>query len=168
MLYVNRSVNSLRRMFSLNSLAGVTLVLLGGAGSGVATAQEHAAFTGGGPSEDRTAVAAVLREYLRVTDEQSQASIARSFHPTALLMSATQGGELYALTQAAWWQRVSRPRSAPIRRQSTIRHIDVVGAAAIARIDIVTGDSRSTDYLTLLRLADGWRIVNKALSSAIE
>lgn len=132
-----------------------------------AIARAQTSVTGGGPSEDRAAVTAVLREYLRVTDEQSQASIARAFDPSALLMSVTRSGKLNALTQAAWWQRISGPRVGLLRRTSTIRHLDVAGAAAIARIDIVTGDSSSTDYFTLLRVESGWRIVNKVLSSTI-
>jgi len=119
---------------------------------------------GGGPAQDRAAVEATLRAYLRVTDEQDQASIAKAFHPSAFLMSVTGTGELRAMAQDTWWGRVSRGR---IQRTSSIREIDVTGAAAIARVDITTGTSSSTDYFTLLKLADGWRIVNKVVSSVI-
>lgn len=161
-----RAISRQRRMFSAKSIAGLGLVLLHPRSAG-ASALDLAEATGGGPGEDRAAVAAVLREYLRVTDDQSQASIGRSFHRAALLMSSTRDGTVNAMTQATWWHRISAPRSEPIRRASTIRHIDVVGAAAIARVDIVTGESSSSDFFTLLRLSEGWRIVNKVLSSTI-
>jgi hypothetical protein len=130
-------------------------------------ARQESEPAGDGPPEDRRAVIAVLHEYLRVFDEQRESSISAAFHPAALLMSATRTGELKAMTLTEWWTRISRPRSTPLRRVSAIRQVDVVGAAAVARIDIVTGDARSTDYLMLLRLADGWRIVSKTLSSTL-
>ena len=122
---------------------------------------------GTGPAEDRAAIEAVLRTYLRVMDEQSEASIAQSFHPAALLMSVKGSGELNPMTQSAWWERISRPGVGRVGRTSTIRHIDVVGAAAMARVDVARGGSSSTDFFTLLRLKEGWRIVNKVVSSVI-
>jgi hypothetical protein len=125
------------------------------------------AIGGAGPPEDRAAIEAVLRTYLRVMDEQSEASIAQSFHPAALLMSVKGSGELNAMTQSTWWQRISRPGIGRVDRTSTIRYIDVVGAAAMARVDVARDGSSSTDFFTLLRLKDGWRIVNKVVSSII-
>jgi len=154
-----------RRMFAASAICAIASLCA--AAENAADPRQQTEPTGGGPPEDRMAVVAVLREYLRVTDEQREASISAAFHPTALLMSATRAGELKAMTQVEWWQRISRPRSAPLRRVRSIRHVDVVGLAAIARIDIVNGATSSTDYLTLLRLADGWRIVNKILSSPL-
>jgi hypothetical protein len=44
----------------------------------------------------------------------------------------------------------------------------VVEAAAIARVDITDArGSTSTDLFTLLKTAQGWRIVNKVLSSPL-
>jgi hypothetical protein len=125
------------------------------------------AIGGAGPAGDRAEVEKVLRAYLRVMDEQSEASIAQSFHPAAFLMSAKGNGELNAMTQATWWERISRPGLGRVDRTSTIRYIDVEGAAAMARVDVARGGSTSTDFFTLLRLKEGWRIVNKVVSSVI-
>ena len=157
----------IRRQLHALSICLTSLFLLH---SGTIHAQVQAAreIAGAGPEEDRRAIAAVLREYLRVTDEQNQDSIAASFHPSATLMSATRAGGLNMMTQSDWWSRISRPRPQPISRKSTIRYIDVAGIAAIARVDVANAASVSTDYFTLLRLREGWRISNKVLSSPLD
>lgn len=82
-------------------------------------------------------------------------------------MSVTAGGDVVAMSQAAWWARVSRIPAGAIVRSSVARIIDVAGRAAIARVDISSGGSTFTDYFNLLRTRDGWRIVNKTLSSPL-
>ena len=121
--------------------------------------------SGSGPEEDRAAVMGVLRGYLRVTDVRDQDAIAKSFDTTAVLNSVTAEGALKAMTQDEWWQRVSLiPTDSP-PRQSTISLVEVVQAAAVARIDITdAGGNSSSDLFTLQKLREGWRIVNKVLS----
>jgi ketosteroid isomerase-like protein len=155
----------LRRDVFASALATVGCLL--GAAARADSTVSSAGATGAGSVQDRAAIDAVLRDYLSVMDQQSEASIAKAFHPQALLMSVTESGELNAMTQATWWRRISRPGIANSGRTSTIRHIDVVGVAAVARVDVVRGENRSTDFFTLLRFENGWRIVNKVVSSVI-
>jgi hypothetical protein len=124
-------------------------------------------MSGDGAREDRLAILTVLQEYLRVTDKRDEGSIAKAFHPVATLMSVTGAGEVVAMSQAAWWSRVSQIPAGRITRNSVVRFIDVTGSAAIARVDITSGGRTSTDYFNLLRVRDGWRIVNKTLSTPI-
>ncbi len=124
---------------------------------------------GGGPEAERLAVLETLHVYLTVTDEKKHSAIARSFHPTAFLMSVSGKGALRSLTQDFWWERVSQiPDDTPPRR-SKVLIIDVSGHAAIARIDITNGGNgtTSTDFFNLQKTAAGWRIVNKTLSEPL-
>jgi hypothetical protein len=125
-------------------------------------------IAGAGPPEERSAVIETLETYLRVTDFKDQKAIAKAFHPTAVLSSVSDSGELRAMTQDEWWERISRIPDATPRRESRIRLIEVVNVAAVARIDI--RDSRgqqSTDLFTLQKTKDGWKIVNKVLSEPL-
>jgi hypothetical protein len=137
---------------------------LGGTMFAPARAQSLNEIVGGGAAEDRSAVFSVLQDYLQVTDKQDETSIAKAFDPVALLMSITAGGEVVAMSQAAWWGRVSRVPAGRIHRTAVVRLIDVMGKAAIARVDVTTAGSTSTDYFNLLLTRNGWRIVNKTLS----
>lgn len=137
--------------------------------SGSVLGQDLAGIAGGGPEEERRAVLRTLEIYLTVTDEKDASAIARSFHPTAFLMSVSRDGALRALTQDFWWERVSQIPDDQPPRISEVLIIDVSGHAAIARIDIANGvnGSVSTDYLNLQKTGAGWRIVNKTLSNPI-
>ena len=134
-----------------------------------AVAEDLSSILGTGPEAERLAVLEVLHVYLTVTDEKKQSAIARSFHPTAFLMSVSGKGALRSLTQDYWWERVSQiPDDTPPRR-SRVLLIDVSGHAAIARIDITNGGNgtTSTDFFNLQKTAAGWRIVNKTLSEPL-
>ena len=123
---------------------------------------------GSATDEERAEVAAVLQQYLRVTDFRESAAIAKSFHPTAVLNSVTSSGALKSMTQDEWWERVSKIPADTPPRQSTIVMIEVVGVAAVARVDITDArGSSSSDLFTLQKTKDGWRIVNKVLSKPI-
>jgi hypothetical protein len=125
-------------------------------------------ISGTGPAEERVAVVRVLREYLRVTDFQDRDAIGKAFHPTAVLSKVTSGGALKLMTQDEWWERVSRiPKDTPARK-SVITLVEVAEAGAVARIDITDArGNTSTDLFTLLKTAQGWRIINKVLSSPL-
>lgn len=125
-------------------------------------------IAGAGPAAERTAIVKVLEHYLRVTDFRDEGAIAKSFHPTAFLTSVTASGALKLMTQDEWWDRVSRiPAGTPPRR-SVITLIEAVDAAAVARVDITDAKGNtSTDLFTLLKTADGWRIVNKVLANPL-
>lgn len=47
------------------------------------------------------------------------------------------------------------------KRKSEILSIDITGTAAAAKIRIYTKTRIFTDYFTLLKFKDGWRIVSK-------
>ena len=130
-------------------------------------AQDLSQVAGAGPEAERAAVLATLRAYLRVTDRRDEAAIAESFHPGAQLLAITRAGSVGAMTQEVWWERVSQIPAGTLARQSVIRLIDVEGNAAIARIDIASGTTRTTDFLSLLRTRAGWRIVGKTLSTPL-
>jgi hypothetical protein len=124
--------------------------------------------SGSGPLEERVAVVQVLRDYLRVTDARDKTAIALAFHPAAVLSSVTAAGAVRSMTQDEWWERVSRIPSDTPPRKSSITLVEVVNAAAVARIDITDArGSASSDLFTLQKTKDGWRIINKVLSAPL-
>ena len=124
-------------------------------------------IAGHGANEERAAIVTALSDYLRVTDELSEPSIGKAFHPLALLMTVSTNGRLNILTQDNWWERLSNVKAGTISRDSRIVLIDTTGLAAVARIDITTNGRTTTDYFSLMKVKDGWRIVNKTLSAPL-
>jgi hypothetical protein len=112
-------------------------------------------------SADQAAIKVVVQQYLDVTDKKDAESIKKAFHADAKLLSVGKNG-LNQMTQEEWWQRVSRIPG-KVERTSKIALIDVKGIAAVVRIDF----ERSTDYLSLLKINDEWKIVYKTLSTKL-
>jgi hypothetical protein len=107
---------------------------------------------------DHEAITELIAAYVSVTDEKNHDAIARAFHDTATLLSVSQG-RLRQMSQDEWWSRVSTLSGNP-RRAYTVPLLDIVGLAAVARVDFAT----SSDYLILLKLDGTWKIVQKTLS----
>ncbi len=133
--------------------------------TGPAAAADLPGIAGTGPKAERSRVLRALEAYLSVVDGKDHSAIEKAFHPTGLLMSVSRAGALRFVTQDEWWERVSRIPAGVKPRTSIVRMIDVSGVAAVARVDITGGTGqRTTDYFSLQKVDEGWRIVNKTLS----
>lgn len=101
----------------------------------------------------------VIKFYLSVTDYKDSTAIEKAFHPKAKLMTVNSLGELIPLSQTEWWDRVSLIADPKVRK-SKITILDITGISAVVKVEFET----SCDFHSLLKLNDGWKIVNKTLS----
>ena len=91
------------------------------------------------------------------------------FHPDFRMFTLRQGA-LVPVTLDEWAARIekgARERKGPA---PAIRHefaqVDVTGNAAVARVELYRdGKHVFTDYLSLYRFPDGWKIVSKIFHS---
>lgn len=115
---------------------------------------------------EKEAIRQVIQQYFDVTDRRDYESLKKAFHPDAKLMSVGKNG-LNQMTLEQWWGRVSRI-SGNIDRTMTISSIEVQGIAAIVKTDESRGGRyRSSDFISLLKIDDQWKIVNKLLSTKL-
>jgi hypothetical protein len=125
-------------------------------------------MTSATPDPDRLAIRATVAAYLAGYLGTDAARIAAAFHPQATLI-ATDAGRVEIDPVAAWIGRVegrqARGERAPPATSET-EVLDVAGDAAVARVRVQFAAQTVTDYLSLLKSADGWRIVNKIYTVA--
>lgn len=110
-------------------------------------------------NNDENDILKVVKLYISVTDNKDSSAIAKSFHPDAKLLSVNKEGELKIMTTEEWWSRVSHI-SNPVERKNKIKILDITGVSAVVKVEFET----STDYISLLKINSGWKIVNKTLS----
>jgi hypothetical protein len=124
-------------------------------------------------ASDRAQVEAVVREaYVQgVHANPDPEAMRRGFHPD-FRMLVLREGQLRGVTLDEWAARVER--AAAERRAGTagpeiradLTQIDVTGDAATVRLELHRdGKHVYTDYLSLYRLPEGWRIVSKTFQA---
>jgi Putative lumazine-binding len=113
---------------------------------------------------DVEAVERVVWTYLDGLYEGDTAKLAKAFHEVSHLYSLEEGG-VSDLPRADWFKLVESRASAKARglkRTDRIVSIDFSGPeTAFVKLECSIHPRYFTDYLTLLKLAQGWRVVSK-------
>lgn len=121
-------------------------------------------------SEDKAAIKQIIQEaYVEgIQNAGSLEAIDKGFHPGFELMGIGKDGYTIWETHIySWRERVRQKKEAPEaseKKQVTCQFefIDVTGRAAIAKIYLFrNGEKIFTDYLSLYKFDNGWRIVSK-------
>ena len=115
-------------------------------------------------SSDLRDLEAVLQTYFDGLYEGDTSKLARVFHSAAHLFSS-EDGKLADMSQDQWFALVKSRQSARSRdlaRNDWVVQIDRSGPnTAFAKVHCQIPPRYFTDYLTLVKLADGWKIVSK-------
>ncbi len=105
-----------------------------------------------------------LQTYFDGLYEADTAKLARVFHDVAHLFSVTDG-KLGDMSREQWFEMVRSRNSAQsqdLKRHDWVAQIDRSSpTTAFAKVQCQIPPRYFTDYLTLVKLADGWRIVSK-------
>lgn len=90
----------------------------------------------------------------------------RGFHPGFAILGVSDNS-LWKYPIYRWIEAVEkRKKEGKIPPEKTVRFqyplIDIVGNAAIVKVEFIEGEKlKYTDYLSLYKFEEGWRIVNK-------
>jgi hypothetical protein len=119
---------------------------------------------------DIDAIEKVVWTYLDGLYEGDTAKLGAAFHEGSHLYSMHEGG-VSDLPRAKWLDMVqSRPsaKSKGLKRSDRIVSIDLSGPeTAFVKLECSIHPRYFTDYLTLLKLKDGWRVVSKTFRTDV-
>ena len=109
----------------------------------------------------------ITRAYVEgIHKEQDPEKIRSGFHPDFIMFVNADEGIL-EITRDGWIARIEEGKKKnPDRPRPKVEHeftlVDVSGDAAVARVELHRdGKHTFTDYLSLYRFDDGWRIIGK-------
>jgi hypothetical protein len=129
------------------------------------------AHTQTSPQADEKAVEAVVRSaYVEgVHAKPSAEAMRKGFHPD-FRMYVLREGAVTVVTRDEWAARIEKgaaeSKTPPPEIRAEFTRIDVTGNAAVAQVQLYrAGKHVFTDYLSLYRFADGWKIVAKTFQS---
>src|SRR3972149_4130446 len=110
------------------------------------------------------AIEKVVWTYLDGLYEGDAGKITKAFHEGSHLYSMHEGG-VAALPREKWLEMVKgrpSPKSKGLKRTDRIVSIDLSGPeTAFVKLECSVHPRYFTDYLTLLKLDEGWRVVSK-------
>jgi len=122
------------------------------------------------PADVAAVKAVVTSAYVEGVHRQGDPALMRAgFHPD-FRMYVLRDGKVGFVSLDEWAERVFRSakeRKGPAPRvDASFTQVDVTGATAVARVELNRdGKHVFTDYLSLYKLPDGWRIVAKVFQS---
>jgi hypothetical protein len=134
------------------------------AASAPALHAQQARSGGGGNGADAAAIRTVITEsYIDgIHKNGDRAVIRRGFHPS-FVMKVLSNGRVSDVTIEQWIAGLPAP-GAPSQRQIAARFPDIAlsGNTAVATVEVdIDGRHTYTDYISLYKFTEGWRMVGK-------
>jgi hypothetical protein len=113
---------------------------------------------------EEASVRATVEIYLHGLKFNDVESFRKAFYPEAKLFFVRKNGELGQLTQEQWYKGFAANAGKEEQGELRIAAVDITGKAASVKVIETYPDSTYTDYVSLLRLGDEWKIVNKVFT----
>lgn len=115
------------------------------------------------PSREETGVRAALEHYLQGHATGEGTHFRRAFHPEGKVVSI-RDGQLVQRTIDEYIAAAApgRPAADEAQRSRRILSVDISGNAAMAKIELDYPSIRFIDYMSLVKVGDEWKIINKA------
>ena len=111
-------------------------------------------------NSDEQDVRETVQHYLNGLKHNDVESLKLAFYPEAKLFFVKRD-QLGQLTQEQWYKGFAATAGQEEKGDLQIAAVDITGNAASAKVVEVYEKSKYTDYLSLLKFAGGWKIVNK-------
>ena len=112
-------------------------------------------------TDDRVAVRAVVDNYLHGLKFNDVESLKKAFWPEAKLFFTKADGSLGQLSQADWYAGFATVAGKESKGDLKVAALEVTNDVAAVKVVETYPSSRYTDYLSLVRIAGQWQIVNK-------
>jgi len=112
---------------------------------------------------DEAAIRQTVQYYFDGGKNRDSLTLRKAFHPEARMLFA-RDGKLVLVPIGEYITRVGSERLKPGEVDSTERRVvsvDVVGDAAVAKLELKRPSALLTDYMSLLKVDGRWLIVNK-------
>ena len=112
-------------------------------------------------NSEEAGVRKALEHYLKGHATGDSMEFKQAFHPESKLFWM-RDGKFHQRTSANYISGArGKPADDEAQRKRRIDFIDITGNTAVAKITLDYPDALLTDYMSLLKVGDEWKIVNK-------
>lgn len=116
----------------------------------------------------------VVRDYFDAWGSSSVEKMKKVLHPRARLFLAARGTELVAQTPSQLYanfrSNARHVRGIPQMPEGSLKieRLDIIGEAAAVKLEVDYPASKVTEQLSLMKFADGWKIVSRISTVRLE
>jgi len=112
---------------------------------------------------EEAAIRQTVQHYFDGGKNRDSVALRKAFHPDARMLFA-KDGKLVVVPIGEYIARSAENKLKPGEVDSTKRRVvevDVVGDAAVAKLELERPNALITDYMSLIKVENRWQIVNK-------
>ena len=109
-----------------------------------------------------------LENYLQAQATGNGEFIRKAFHADARIMAFREGKIINLSVEEFAGRFNGKAADDEAKRKRTIETIDITGNAATAKIVLDYPNVKFTDYMSLLKIGDEWKIVNKSFYAEVK
>lgn len=113
------------------------------------------------PQTDESLIKSAVERYIVAMSTGDEHGLRAAFHPAASVIGNYQGAVEWLSVDAYVGEVLGAGLPPNSKPRFSISLVDVTGDAATVKVEDEFGTMRFTDYLSLLRSAGEWTIVNK-------
>ena len=118
-------------------------------------------FNAATAQSDSAAARVPLENYIQGHATGNGDFMRKAFHPEAKVM-AFRDGKLTNMTAEEFASRFNgKPAADEAQRKRSIESVEITGNAGVGKIVLDYPTVKFTDYMSLLKVGDEWKIVNK-------
>lgn len=118
---------------------------------------------------DRADIETVVWTYLDGLHEGDTEKLGQAFHPVSHLYGIDDKGNVTDLPREKWFELVKgrpSPKAQKLPRHDRIVSVDQSGpATAFVKVECAIPPRFFTDYLSLIKTSEGWRVVSKSFKT---
>lgn len=116
-------------------------------------------------SEDE-AVKLCINNYLEGVSKGDVAKLNQAFHPTAMLRTVNAAGAIQDIPVAKFVS--SMPAGGIVTKGGSTKMVSYsyIGVSALATVELLFGDFKYIDLLSMLKFGNDWKIVSRVFSRA--
>jgi len=123
-----------------------------------------AAFTTISAADD-AAVKQAIEKYAKSTDDKDGSGVSSVFHKDAVVYSVNQfNNKVTEMSLAEYVDEIKKGKFGGWERELTIQSVDVYGNTAVAKVLLKDSKLKQTEYLSLVKMDGGWKIVSCSLT----
>ena len=116
------------------------------------------------PADD-AAVKQTIEKYAKSTDDKDGNGVQSVFHKEAVVYSVNQfNSKVTEMSLAEYVDEIKKGKFGGWERSLSIEEVNVYGSTAVAKVTLKDSKLKQTEFLSLVKMGNDWKIVSCSLT----